>query len=231
LKASFEYFQRMLESEANFTERGNHSITLESPVDANSFGVLITWLQTGMLLLPLDPVDAMRTCISTVVVADYLQMVNTETYIAAVENLMRKTLQGCLKALTEEHLHGIDNSPWVFETKARSIRTVAAQAAVPPFMTTHLQSDPDPAGTQAQHWQLTISHYQHLMDTSIQFAQDVMAEVRKTLLAGQRKDFHILRSRVTFCGGTARYFLFDLVRYPDPLLTNALGEINHYFTI
>jgi hypothetical protein len=171
LIASFEYFKRLLGSAAHFSERLSNSVKFQDGIQSKDFEVLITWLQTGLLKMPRDPVCAITMCISTVIDGDYLQMVSLEEYLAAVKDFLRKTLRGNRTALSRDHLLLMQQKSDLFQTKAEIISTVIAQAAVRPFMTSYLgraQSGQDTLGVAK--WKPIILHYEDLMENDIHYS-------------------------------------------------------------
>ena len=231
LNASFDYFK--IKSEANFSGQGGKSVKLPEGTHPNHFEVLLTWLQTGLLKMPCDSVSAIGMCISTIIDAAQLQMVNFENYIAVVEGYLRKILPDNRMALSHDHLFVMQQHSNLFQTEATPVKAILARAAVRPFLSSHIAvTEKESVDARLANWKQVISHYEDLMENDIQYTKDVMTEVRETLRTCKRSNNVGLRAKARFCENNIHYDWFDIVIYPDPLLTRAGSDVRmSYFTI
>lgn len=220
LAASFDYFKRMLKHDArlSFSEKTEGVVKFHDTVSGYDFGILITWLQTGLVKLPQDDSSALAACISSIIAADYLGISNAAGYIGDMGERFAERLVANRMALSAENLQLIQQHKDLLEKKARPILTFAARAAVRPFLTAQRITIPGQATTE----QMAVAvHYQGLMANNAMYAADVMIEVRQTLLNGHRQNDVALRGATTLGEGSpvsTKYKCFDLVRYWDPLI-------------
>ncbi|KAB5551099.1 hypothetical protein GE09DRAFT_1240235 [Coniochaeta sp. 2T2.1] len=199
LSASFDYFKKLLRpansqnSSSTWSELGDGGVNL-TEVSSYEFGVLVTWLQSGLLKTPQDPAEAITACLSTISCADYLQMVNLAKYVEILNDFLTRTLRENRMALEKVHLTFMRKHELIFQTKAKSIGSLVAQAAVRPSLTCHLKSKVDtPAAAE---WSKVIRHYEKLTTGSKAYSQKVMAESLSTLAKGKRRDKAFLRSKI-----------------------------------
>ncbi|KAB5580200.1 hypothetical protein GE09DRAFT_1254720 [Coniochaeta sp. 2T2.1] len=137
LVTSFDYFKIMLRPGSEWSECQASCVYFKE-LSSDIFGVLVTWLQSGLLRMPQDPVETITASLCTISTADYLQMVNLDKYIETVKSFLAKTLRANRRALDKSHLSFMRDKDVLFRTKARSIAVVAAKAAVKRFLTCHL---------------------------------------------------------------------------------------------
>ena len=155
LSASFDFFRNLLKPGVIWSEHRVGQVTLTN-VYYYHFGVLVTWLQSGLLTMPHDPATAIATWRFTISTADYLQMVNVEKYVETIKMFMTKTLRKTRTAFDSRHLAFMQQEDLIFRTKGKSITTVVTQAAVRPLMTCHLKNRGD-------NWAVSIRHYEKLV--------------------------------------------------------------------
>lgn len=205
----------------SFSEVTDRTVHFANMIDPYDFGVLITWLQTGLLKMPRNGNLAVTRCISTIIAADYLQMIRIERYVEDVKAWLEDYLGADRKVLSADHLQLMQRHSEIFQKKAKAIGILAAKAAVRPFLTGHLDHIPGKATTE---WAGDSPHFMALMKNDAEYAFNVMMQVRHTLHTAKRRNKARLMSTVTICqanGTSTGYDCFDIVQYWDPLLSSS----------
>lgn len=96
----------MLKSDTSlsFSEKTEGVVKFCETVSAYELGVLVTWLQAGLLKMPQDETLAITVCITSVIAADYLGMLNMDGFVEDVAECFKGGLVANRTALAVVNL-------------------------------------------------------------------------------------------------------------------------------